>query len=370
MAFSILYADRFLYGIFFSDLALSLSPAEKIIKDLGFHRLHGEPLDFTLEKSDGKQSSLSDYKGRWIFLTFWATWCGACKTQMPSLESLHQEYGDHQLTILGVSSDQGSRDEVLAYLQKNEITFPIFLDQQGKASSLYQASSIPTTYLISPDFRLTGIARGAHNWEETNSLALIKELIAYQTIPEDSSSSSVSPMNDSTKVALPENLLPPRMKLILPDKDKLYVNREMLIKLEISWKGDQNRYMIRVPTINLPPEATLGKVSSFTIAKSDHASLEYHFPVTFKKEGSYQLGAIELSYRPRDGGKDEFTRIAGAEIVILNNQASIYAIAIAIATLIVASIIFLYFRRKRGLFSLPQNPDKSKWTLSLSNIRA
>ena len=60
-----------LYGSFFSDLALSLSSPDKIIKDLGFHRLNGEPVNFTLDKSDGTEGSLTNYKGRWIFLTFW-----------------------------------------------------------------------------------------------------------------------------------------------------------------------------------------------------------------------------------------------------------------------------------------------------------
>ncbi len=133
--------------------------------------------DFTLHSIDGKQVSLREYRGKVVFLNFWATWCIPCREEMPALERLHQTYQSQDLAIISIDLKE-SAEQVRAFFQKHGLSFPALLDQDGSVFRDYLVAGMPTTYLIGRDGMLLARGVGGRDWLRTEALDLIKELIA------------------------------------------------------------------------------------------------------------------------------------------------------------------------------------------------
>lgn len=103
--------------------------------------------DFTLLDLEGNKVSLSDYKGKKIFLNFWATWCPPCKAEMPNIEKVYQDTKDSDLVILAVEIGE-PLETVKSFIDKNEYNFNVLLDIDQSVASSYNISSIPTSYFI------------------------------------------------------------------------------------------------------------------------------------------------------------------------------------------------------------------------------
>lgn len=128
-------------------------------------------VDFTLTDQYGNEHTLSDYKGKVVFLNFWASWCGPCKKEMPHIEELYKEYNLNQdeIVILGVANPRseeypnsvdGDREEVLQFLEDNNLTFPTLFDETGDVFMDYFISSYPTTFMINKDGKVLGYIPG------------------------------------------------------------------------------------------------------------------------------------------------------------------------------------------------------------------
>lgn len=102
--------------------------------------------DFTLKDLDGNTIRLSDYKGKYVFLNFWASWCGPCKAEMPDMEKIHQKYGD-ELVIVAVNIGE-SADVAKGFAEDYGLSFQILLDEKKEVASLYGVSGIPTSYFL------------------------------------------------------------------------------------------------------------------------------------------------------------------------------------------------------------------------------
>ncbi|MEC9488009.1 MAG: redoxin domain-containing protein [Halanaerobium sp.] len=112
--------------------------------------------DFTLNNLAGEEVRLSDYRGKMVFLNFWATWCPPCQQEMPSIQRLYEER--EGLVILAVNSGEG-RMKVDIFLKMNGYQFPVLLDPDGKVTgNKYLVRGIPTTYIIDED----GIIKTRH----------------------------------------------------------------------------------------------------------------------------------------------------------------------------------------------------------------
>lgn len=119
-----------------------------------------DAIDFALEDLNGNKVSLSDYKGKNIFLNFWASWCGPCKYEMPFIEQLQKENKDPDLVILTVSVDSKEAD-LTKYLAENKFDFQILWDEKGAVSNLYGIRSIPLSLMINKDFKIIAAHEGA-----------------------------------------------------------------------------------------------------------------------------------------------------------------------------------------------------------------
>ena len=104
--------------------------------------------DFTLPNAQQQAVSLSSLRGKVVLLNFWATWCGPCQGEMPSLEALYRRYQDKDFVVVGVSLDEEGWPAIQEFTKQIPVSFPILLDAQQMISDLYQVYRIPETYLI------------------------------------------------------------------------------------------------------------------------------------------------------------------------------------------------------------------------------
>ena len=111
--------------------------------------------DFTLQTIDGKTVKLADLKGDVVMLDFWATWCPPCRKGLPHVQALSQkkELTDKGLKVFAVNV-QEKNEQVEAFLKKNNYTFTVPMDKEGKASEAYLVTGIPTTVIIGRDGKI------------------------------------------------------------------------------------------------------------------------------------------------------------------------------------------------------------------------
>jgi DsbE subfamily thiol:disulfide oxidoreductase len=132
--------------------------------------------DFTLLNPSGKKVSLKDFRGKVVFLNFWATWCESCRDEMPSMERLYKEYKGKGLEIVAVNVKEKQQDAV-AFAKNLKLTYPVLLDPEGEVGLLYGAFGLPATYLI--DRKGVVLARmfGPADWNSAASRKLFSSLL-------------------------------------------------------------------------------------------------------------------------------------------------------------------------------------------------
>ncbi|MGN0329649.1 MAG: cytochrome c biogenesis protein CcdA [Kineothrix sp.] len=122
--------------------------------------------DFSLSDQFGSTHTLSSYKGKTIFLNFWATWCPPCRAEMPEIQEIYEDYGSNQgdVIILGVASpdygQEGSQEDIAAFMEENSYTYPVAMDVGGLISYEYGVSAYPTTFMIDADGNVFGYVSG------------------------------------------------------------------------------------------------------------------------------------------------------------------------------------------------------------------
>ncbi len=165
-------------------LGKASSASEHLLQAMGMAKLPGKPApDFTLPDLDGKQVSLHDYRGKLIFLNFWATWCIPCREEMPAMEQLHQTFQPQGLAILAVDLKE-SPDKVKAFFDQYRLSYTALLDEGGSVFRDYQVMGLPTTYLIGREGTLLARGVGGRDWTQTEGKDLIRALLAgVPTVP-------------------------------------------------------------------------------------------------------------------------------------------------------------------------------------------
>ena len=124
--------------------------------------------DMELTDQFGEVHTLSEYKGKVIFLNFWATWCGPCRNEMPDIQKLYEEYSakgeDAEAVILGIAGpeigQEGTREEIADFMNENGYTYPVLMDETGELFSQYGISAFPTTFMIDREGNVYGYVTG------------------------------------------------------------------------------------------------------------------------------------------------------------------------------------------------------------------
>ena len=121
-------------------------------------------IDFTLKDQYGNTQTLSDYKGKTVFLNFWATWCLPCRAEMPDIQKLYEEFQQEDVVILGVAAPglgrEKSEEGIKGFLEENGYTYPVVMDTEAEAFQAYGINSFPTTFMIDKDGNVFGYIPG------------------------------------------------------------------------------------------------------------------------------------------------------------------------------------------------------------------
>jgi thiol-disulfide isomerase/thioredoxin len=104
--------------------------------------------DFTLETIDGDAITLSEQRGKWVIINFWATWCAPCRQEMPTLQMIAEDYPD--VLVLGVNLRE-SVETISLYREELGVTFPILINPDDQLLTDYQVIGLPQTLVVSPD---------------------------------------------------------------------------------------------------------------------------------------------------------------------------------------------------------------------------
>ncbi|RBP46899.1 cytochrome c biogenesis protein/redoxin [Garciella nitratireducens] len=133
-------------------------------------------IDFTLVDQYGEIHTLSEYKGKVVFLNFWATWCPPCRMEMPDIEEVYKEKGKNaeDVIILGVAGPnlgrEGSKEEIIAFLKEEGYTYPVVFDETGDIMATYSIQSLPTTFIIDRDGNIVDYILGAMSKETMENI--------------------------------------------------------------------------------------------------------------------------------------------------------------------------------------------------------
>jgi peroxiredoxin len=138
---------------------------------------------FTLERLGGGTSSLTEFRGKVVLLNFWATWCGPCRAEMPSLEALSHEFRSQDFLVVGISTDYEGAEIVQPFMDSFGLTFSILLDPQMQVNDRFEVRSLPTSIVL--DRR--GVIRhkffGAMDWNTVKNRELVRVLVSEAADP-------------------------------------------------------------------------------------------------------------------------------------------------------------------------------------------
>ncbi|TAL09849.1 MAG: TlpA family protein disulfide reductase [Nitrospirae bacterium] len=137
--------------------------------------------DFNLPDIQGKSQRLSDYRGKVIFLNFWATWCKPCKEEMPSMQTLWENLKQEDFVMLAISMDRvTTKKDIPPFVENMKLTFPILTDSWGQTDNRYKLMGVPETYIIDQSGVLREKVIGPRDWTRTESITTIVQLLQKQ----------------------------------------------------------------------------------------------------------------------------------------------------------------------------------------------
>lgn len=133
-----------------------------------------EAADFTLTDLEGNKVSLKDFRGKKVYLNFWATWCPPCRQEMPDLEKIHRKYKDKDLVVLAVNIGE-NKATVEDYIKSSNLTFTVLLDTDQRVAAEYRINSIPQSYFIDREGRIAAKQIGSMSEAEMDEYVKLLE---------------------------------------------------------------------------------------------------------------------------------------------------------------------------------------------------
>ena len=182
--------------------------------------------DFSLTDAVGGIASISGNRGSLMLVNFWATWCGPCRDEMPSMEQLSRSFGNQGFTVLAVNQRENA-GQVLRFMKTHGLNFRAPLDTDGRVAAAYRVYGIPATYLIDGSGQALGMKAGPKDWAARGVIEVFRKLVSERGSTVASSSMDFEPNAPLPKVLRPRN----NGLLVHPQQDP---QSEILAKLDRS----------------------------------------------------------------------------------------------------------------------------------------
>jgi thiol-disulfide isomerase/thioredoxin len=133
----------------------------------------------TFYDAEGKALSLNDFRGRYVLVNLWATWCGPCINELPSLVRLQAELPQDRITVLPLDLERHDAGKVAEFLERTKIEgLPIYIDRDFSAMRGFAANELPLTILIDAEGKEIARAAGEQKWDHVDSVAYLKAVSA------------------------------------------------------------------------------------------------------------------------------------------------------------------------------------------------
>jgi len=165
------------------DVAAANGEAVKAPGGDGFEKLvradePGPVPAITFTDGDGKEQTLSDWRGQVLLVNLWATWCAPCKVEMPSLDRLQAKLGGPDFKVLPISLDWSGPEKPRTFLEREKLTnLPLYLDNTRGIMNKVGATGLPLSILIDREGREIARLAGAAEWDSAEAEALIRKAI-------------------------------------------------------------------------------------------------------------------------------------------------------------------------------------------------
>ena len=162
-------------------LALGLTAAMRLVghgdSPVGIGAMAPDFRARTLDEPPAART-LADYRGDVVLLNVWATWCGPCRVEMPSMQRLHEEFRERGLHVVAVSIDKpGFEEEIRAFVSEYGLTFEVLYDPNGTITSTYQTTGVPYSFVIDRGGKIRKTVLGATDWASQGNRSLIASLL-------------------------------------------------------------------------------------------------------------------------------------------------------------------------------------------------
>lgn len=113
--------------------------------------VQAEDIDYSLPDLQGKTVSLSDYRGKWVIVNYWATWCPPCQEEIPDLVDFHERHHKNNAVVIGINSEDIGLEQLTSFADSFLINYPVLRSEPVMHTPLGPIPGLPTTYIIAPD---------------------------------------------------------------------------------------------------------------------------------------------------------------------------------------------------------------------------
>ena len=169
---------HFFYNGYVATAGSQQQELDRLFGNMGILKIpHAtQPVEIQLRDAYGNWIRLSDYRGKVVFLNFWASWCAACVVEMPAMEKLHRRLKDKDFVMVAINM-QESDTQVKSFFEKLKLSFTALLDSNGEVAAGFAVNALPTTFVLDKEGRIVGAAIGPREWDSRASIALFDYLI-------------------------------------------------------------------------------------------------------------------------------------------------------------------------------------------------
>ena len=149
---------------------------DQLFGDMGVIKMvQALPVEIRLKDLNGQPVSLSDFRGKIVFLNFWTTWCYTCRIEMPDMEKLHQKFKNKDFAMVTINL-QESATQVEQFFKEFKLTYTALLDPDGEVGAHFMITAIPTTFILDKKGIIIGKVMGPREWGGKKALALFEHL--------------------------------------------------------------------------------------------------------------------------------------------------------------------------------------------------